>query len=84
MPMAPPAIHLESICQDNDLIEQRAEVMAANEKLQIRLNPEQRERLRQIAEARGVTASDVLKDAIAEQWFKLRDREQLGNGGKGI
>jgi predicted DNA-binding protein len=44
----------------------------ANDKLQIRLNPEQKERLRQISEARGVTQTDVIKDAIAEQWFKLK------------
>jgi predicted DNA-binding protein len=55
--------------------------MAANEKLQIRLNPEQRERLRQIAEARGVTASDVLKDAIAEQWFRMNLVNQGGGQG---
>jgi predicted DNA-binding protein len=45
--------------------------MAVSETFQIRLNPEQLERLRQVSEARGVTVSDVLKDAIAEQWFKL-------------
>ena len=44
----------------------------ANDKLQIRLNPEQKARLKAIAEARQVSLTDVIKDAIAEQWFKLK------------
>ena len=43
----------------------------ANDKLQIRRNPEQKRRLQTIAEARQVTVTDVIKDAIAEQWFRL-------------
>ena len=48
-----------------------------NDKLQIRLNPEQKARLLAIAEARQVTQTDVIKDAIAEQWFRLKE---AGNG----
>lgn len=43
-----------------------------NDKLQIRLNPEQKQRLQAVAEAREVTVTDVIKDAIAEQWFRLQ------------
>lgn len=46
--------------------------MPANDKLQIRLNSEQKQRLKDIAESRQVTVTDVIKDAIAEQWFKLK------------
>lgn len=50
-----------------------------NDKLQIRLNPEQKARLQAIAEARQVSLTDVIKDSIAEQWFRLRDEQQISN-----
>ena len=48
-----------------------------NDKLQIRLNPEQKARLQAIAEARQVTQTDVIKDAIAEQWFQLKNSNKV-------
>ena len=57
-------------------LHQLGERTVTNDKLQIRLNPEQKERLLQIAEAHGVTQTDVIKDAIAEQWFRLNIAEK--------
>ena len=44
----------------------------ASEKIQIRLNTEQKQRLRDIAAVREIGMSEVVKDLIAQQYFKMK------------
>ena len=41
-------------------------------KVQIRLNAEQKQRLRDIAAVRKIGMSEVVKDLIAEQYFRMK------------
>lgn len=45
--------------------------------LQIRLSQEDKERLRAIADVRGRHMSSVIKDMIAEQYFKLKSEGRI-------
>ena len=77
MLLARPAIHFAPRLSIQ-LSQQMEDNIMASDKLQIRLNPEQKRRLQAIAEARQVTVTDVIKDAIAELWFRFKNDQTAG------